>query len=193
MEGLRADGVLGGPVPVARISARVAPGSLRPLLYDRPVTGLEGKFSMNYALAAGVVDGDFSLTAFTDEAVGRAAIRAALELTDAREDPECSPGDPEGRSASAGTRGFVEITVELADGTLVARQVTVPPGAPARPLSDEELRAKFRDCAAFAGLAEARAEELLNRIERIAEEDDFVDLLELVAGRPESVEAVEVR
>jgi 2-methylcitrate dehydratase PrpD len=189
MERLRADGVLGGGVPVARISARVAPGALKPLIYDRPVNGLEGKFSMNYALAVGVLDGDFSLAAFTDAGVARAEIRSLLELTHASEDPECSPGDPEGRTASAGTRGFVEVTVELTDGRRETRQVTIPPGAPARPISDDELRAKFRACASFAGLRDERAEALLDRIETIADAADISGLVDLLAGEAVAVEA----
>lgn len=186
LEQLRADGVLGGPVEVVRVTARVAPGALKPLLYSNPVTGFEGKFSMEYALAVGIVDGDFTLGAFTDAAILRPEIRDALELTVALEDPECSPGDPYGASASAGTRGFVRVSVELADGRVASKKVTVSPGSPQQPMSDHDLREKFHACAEFAGLPVARSKSILGLIGGFEVIDDVGVLFELLAGKSAS-------
>ncbi len=56
---------------IAEIRCSVPPTSLRPLLYSRPVTGLEGKFSMEYALAATTLDGSLDLQSFADAQVLR--------------------------------------------------------------------------------------------------------------------------
>ena len=49
-----------------------------PLIHSRPQTGLEGKFSMQYAVAAALHDGEVVLKTFEDAAVQRAAIQAFL-------------------------------------------------------------------------------------------------------------------
>jgi 2-methylcitrate dehydratase PrpD len=180
LEQFRAEGLLGHDV--IKVTARVAPGSMKPLPYPRPITGFEGKFSMEYALAVGITDGDFSLHGFTDQAVQRPEIRVALERTEAYEDPECSPGDPEGRAGSAGTRGFVEVAIELADGTRHVKQVTLPPGSPQRPMSDDEIREKFSECAEFAGLTDERTSAVLELIEAFQEVPDAAELVRLVTG-----------
>ena len=51
------------------MSCTVPPGGMRPLIYKRAETGLQGKFCMEYALAAGILDGQFRFWTFTDEAV----------------------------------------------------------------------------------------------------------------------------
>ena len=56
---------------LARLECRMPPGGMRVLIYPQPTTGLEGKFSLQYALAAGVLDGQYTLWSFTDEAVNR--------------------------------------------------------------------------------------------------------------------------
>lgn len=178
---LRESGVLGDPAHVEWVGARVAPGSLGPLPYTRPATGLEGKFSMQYALAVGALDGRFGLDAFTTGAVQRPEIRELLERTRAVETPECSPGDPEGKSASAGTRGVVEVTVMLTDGTQHVRTVEKPPGSPTRPLRHQEVMQKFRDSCRFSGFPAERADAVLSLIEKLDVESDARVLVEMLS------------
>jgi 2-methylcitrate dehydratase PrpD len=179
LQGLHADGLLSD---VRTITAAVPPGSLLPVPYQRPDTGFEARFSMNYILAVGMVDPDFGFPAFTDEAVRRTSVLEALERTRAIEDPACSPGDPEGRLASAGTRGFVEVRVEHEDGRQTVRRVEVPPGSPGRPLSWDEVTAKFADCAAFGGLDAGSGKRALELIRRLDTLDDVGELWSCLAG-----------
>jgi 2-methylcitrate dehydratase PrpD len=46
--------------------------------------------------------------------------------------------------------GWAQITVRRADGRAASRETTSPAGSPEKPLSDAQLQAKFRDCAAHA-------------------------------------------
>ena len=50
-------------------------GALAPLVPHMPRSGTEGKFSMQYTLAAAIADGDVRSASFTDEAVARPALR----------------------------------------------------------------------------------------------------------------------
>lgn len=167
---------------VERLHCRMPPGGMRVLTYPRPTTGLEGKFSLEYALAAGVLDGVYTLGTFTDEAVRRPAIAALLQRVQATEDPQCRGDDPEFERRSPGSRGFVEVEVRLRNGVRDAVRIDRPPGHPARELSWAEIEAKFNDCAAYARLPRdqaRRAFALFGELDRL---EDVKPLLELLRG-----------
>lgn len=145
------------PETVKSVVCRVAPGALRPLIHDDPRTGLEAKFSMDYTLTAGILDGRFDLTAFSDEGPNRPAIRALLPRVSKIEDPRCFGDDPDPAIRSAGTVGFVEVTVEFHDGTSETVRIDRPSGSPQKELSWDDLSEKFSDCAREAGLSQDAA------------------------------------
>jgi len=136
---------------VVRADCRMPPGTTQVLTYDRPQTGLEAKFSMQYAIAAGIVDGRYSLSGFTDDAVHRPAIQEMMKRVGAFEDPVCRDDDPLFETRSIGSRGFVEVDIELRNGVRDTIRINKPPGHPSRELSWEDVDHKFRDCASQAG------------------------------------------
>ena len=115
-----------------RVVVRTPRDTLQPLIHDRPRTGLEGKFSLQYGVAAALLDERPGMASFTDAAVNRPEAQALL----ARVEVDPTPG---GEDLLA---GHVEIE---ADGRTA--RLDLPPGAPARPPSEEELGAKVADCA----------------------------------------------
>jgi 2-methylcitrate dehydratase PrpD len=125
------------PERVARVVVRTPESALVPLIHSEPVTGLEGKFSLQYAIAAALLDGRPGLASFTDEAVARPAAQALLRRVVA--DP--TPG---GESLLDG-EAAIEVTLD--DGSTLHTTLDVPPGAPQRPPSPDELAAKVADCA----------------------------------------------
>lgn len=169
---------------VERVVCRVAPGALSPMKYPAPNTGLESKFSIPYALAAGVLDGKYSLWSFTDEAVRRSEIRALLPKMEQLEDEYCLGGDPEQLKKSWGSRGFVEVEAWTRDGRSAKARVDLAPGHPKRELSWDEIAEKFRDCATSAGLTPAVASHLMLRLGDLRSARDMQSLL--LAMRPES-------
>ena len=164
-----------------QVICRMPPGGMQVLTYARPATGLEGKFSLQYALAAGVLDGAYTIASFSDEAVGRTDIAALYSRIDAREDPSCRGDDPEFDKRSSGSRGFVEVEVRLRDGRSGKVRVDKAPGSPARELTWDELREKFVDCAAQTQRldpAQARAAfEMLQRLETLNDVADVIERL----------------
>ena len=132
---------------ISKVICRMPPGGMHVLIYPRPVTGLEGKFSLPYSIAAAVLDGKFSLWSFSDEAVRRPAVAALYAHIDAHETDSSRGDDPQFEQRSSGSRGFVEVEVQLKDGRRDQVRVDVPPGSPARELTWEELEGKFMDCA----------------------------------------------
>jgi len=165
---------------VKSVQCVLAPGSLRALIYPRPRTGLEGKFSLEYALAAGVLDGAYTLWTFGDEAVARPAAQALLPRITISEDARCAVGDTQGAKLGPSRRGFVELSAERLDGKRATTTVHKLPGSPDQPLTRSEVDTKFLDCAAAAQLDCARAEEALQRLGHLESERDVSGVLELL-------------
>jgi 2-methylcitrate dehydratase PrpD len=125
------------PADVARVVVRTPESALAPLIHAAPTTGLEGKFSLPYAIAATLLDVRPGIESFTDEAVGRPAAQALL----ARVEVDATPG---GDWLLAGE---VAIELTIVDGSTLTTTLDLPPGAPGRPPSEAELGAKVVDCA----------------------------------------------
>jgi 2-methylcitrate dehydratase PrpD len=163
---------------LARLECRMPPGGMRVLIYPQPKTGLEGKFSLQYGLAAGVLDGQYTLWSFTDEAVNRTPIRDLLERVYVTEDPRCAGDDPLLEARSSGSRGFVEVEATLSDGRYETVRVHQAPGHPSRELTWADIGAKFGDCAAQARIDPGKAKNALGILERL---EACADISEVVA------------
>jgi 2-methylcitrate dehydratase PrpD len=125
---------------VRRIQVSTPAVSLIPLIHRSPRTGLEGKFSLEYGIAAALLDGSPGFDSFSDAAVGRpeaARLARAVEVT------ATDGGDHL-------LAGIVAIEIEIEDGAVVDAALELPPGAPDRPPTDDELRAKLELCGAGA-------------------------------------------
>jgi 2-methylcitrate dehydratase PrpD len=96
-----------------------------------PKTGLEGKFSVYHAAAIALLRGDGSPAAFTDEAVTAPDIVALRGRVTAVADKSIAEES-------------VRIAVTLKDGRRIERFVRHAIGSLERPLSREDLDAKFR-------------------------------------------------
>jgi 2-methylcitrate dehydratase PrpD len=124
---------------VERVHVHSSHGGLLPLTHHRPATGLEGKFSIEYAMAAALKDGVITLDTFTDRAVMRAEIQSFMPAVET--------------SSAIGERSprWAHVTVTLKNGREVERRVEVLRGSSTAPLSDDELIAKAGDCLRFGG------------------------------------------
>ena len=121
---------------VRQISVTTPASALAPLIHHRPTTGLEGKFSLEYGIAATLLDQTPNIESFSDEAVTRPAARRLAEATHSQ------PTD--------GGRGLLdgEVTIDIAldDGESRRATLASPPGAPDRPPTHAELMTKVRAC-----------------------------------------------
>ncbi|MEO5701032.1 MAG: MmgE/PrpD family protein [Casimicrobiaceae bacterium] len=145
------------------------------LIHHRPVTELQAKFSMEFCMAILLLDREAGLAQFTDEVVNRPDVQALLARVDFSVHPE------------AEAAGFDKMTtiveVELHDGRTVRGVADFGKGSPANPMSDDELAAKFRECARWGGLATAEAEQVLERLWRIDGVSDVSELTALLRRR----------
>ena len=115
---------------------RVVPDVLR---HTAPTTGLERKFSMQFCAAAALATGRVDLASFADGPVADAGTRELMERVRMVVDPAL----PDGLEQHAWTR----VTVRLHDGRALASPPRGAAGHPDQPLSDAQLRDKFRACA----------------------------------------------
>jgi 2-methylcitrate dehydratase PrpD len=169
------------PENVDFIECRVAPGVFRPLLSKLPATGLEAKFSMDYVLAVAALDGRYDLAAFEDPAATRPILQGLYPRTRKIEDPRCLGDEQDAKSRSAGTLGFVEVTVRRKDGAQETLRVDKPRGSPEKPLTWDEIREKFLDCAHHAGLPEPAGPKLFEAWRAVATAARIRPMIEMLA------------
>lgn len=108
-----------------------------PLIYASPQTGLEGKFSMQYAVAAALLDRKVGLTSFEDSAVQRPEVQAFLSRVTVREG--AAPMFPR----------WASLRIVLRNGQVLTKRIDQLRGSKELPLSDSELIAKGVDCCAY--------------------------------------------
>ncbi|MCB1547798.1 MAG: MmgE/PrpD family protein [Hyphomicrobiaceae bacterium] len=109
---------------------------------DRPVpaTGLSGKFSLQYTLAAALLDGKVRIHTFTDERLAAPDMQALLAKIELIKDPSIPARFEE---------MHIDVKVELEDGTIVETRCNGPRGKwGTPPISVDEHMVKVRDCLA---------------------------------------------
>ncbi|HEY6747058.1 MAG TPA: MmgE/PrpD family protein [Mycobacteriales bacterium] len=129
------------PATVTRIVLRTPESTVAPLIHHRPETGLQAKFSLEYAAATALLDPYPGFEAFGDAAVRRPAARELMASVR-------TVLEPGGDWLLAGA---LTATVETATGTVEVTE-QYPPGSPQRPPTADDLRAKIADCTAGLSL-----------------------------------------
>jgi 2-methylcitrate dehydratase PrpD len=142
------------------------------LIYDRPTSALEAKFSMPFCVAAAVVFGRVGMDTFDDAVIGDARIAAVMPRVTMRVDPEVGKGAPPLTEA--------RVNVHLRDGRKLVQDAHGARGYPDRPASEAELDAKFTSCAPRA-LSAGRATEVLSVLRRFADLKDIRILTALLS------------
>ena len=120
---------------------RVRTGSTQKLMLrnSNPQTGLEAKFSMEFALSSALVARRVGLSELTDEFVRRPDVSAnfskvKISVTEEKADLDFAPDD--------------RVSVVLADGKVIEHApVADAKGSWRRPMTRSELEEKFLDCA----------------------------------------------
>jgi 2-methylcitrate dehydratase PrpD len=125
------------PADVEAVAVRTPASTVQPLIHSRPVTGLEGKFSLEYAVAAALTDGYPGRETFSDAGVGRPELQELLR----RVEVDTSDG------GTGLLDGEVEIEVRYRDGATAQGRLGDPAGSPGRPPSAADMEGKFLDCA----------------------------------------------
>ena len=162
------------PGAVDRIDVMVDFDPPRSLIHPRPVSSLEGKFSMQYCLAAALLDRRVGLPSFTDEQVLRPEAQALIPRIDMRRIPG-NEGKP------SWTEGYHQVDVQMKNGSVLRQQAHRANSGALRGVTMEDIREKFRDCASQL-LSEATTAEVLSRLEMLEEGEPVSGLADLLRG-----------
>lgn len=150
------------PEEIERITVSLSDTHALILRNHRPQTGLEAKFSIEFAMAAAVIARRAGLAEYTDSFVQRGDVQALMSRvsveTNRNYDPEVS-----------GASVWDQVRVDLAaDGSIDSEQVRRAKGHADRPLSEAELFEKFHGCL-DAGGARIAPDVLFDRLKRLEE------------------------
>ena len=167
--GIRAD-------TIDHVTARVPP-LVRHLVGRPPQDQMSANYARlcaSYAAACALLKGsvgfeDFTSRAYRDAQTQGLARRIAIEV--------CDAGDPNALTP-------IEVDIGLRDGTRHTSRLDVVYGNPAKPLSRDDHLGKFRgNCAAAARPVPRNiADRLIERIDRLEEVADVIELVDLVAA-----------
>ena len=148
------------PEEIEKIVCDASPLAKQVLLYSRPVTGLEGKFSMEFSLAVAALEGRAELRHYEDAWTRDPRVQALLPRIAFQSRADLEP-DVSADAVPA------EVTVH-ARGTTFTKRVLVPSGDPRNPMTIAERREKFFGC--LDGIvADEHAEPLFEAWERLEE------------------------
>ena len=132
-----------------------------------PETGLAAKYSLEYCVAAVVLDGRAGIHQFTDDAVGRPAARSLMQRV------RTVPMDGPFQS---------RVVVTLHGGEQLEATVNRSHGNPADPLTDAERLGKFHECAGTLAPEAQRNQiiDLTTRLESLADVGELATALGVV-------------
>jgi 2-methylcitrate dehydratase PrpD len=112
------------------------------LIYELPQTSLEAKFSFPFFLAIAILRRRVGIDEFRDEVVRSPEVQAMMKRCHHVVDEEID------------ARGFqhmdTRITIRLKDGSVLEKVESFATGHPKKPMSREQLEAKFFECAELA-------------------------------------------
>ncbi|MGG5809318.1 MmgE/PrpD family protein [Falsiroseomonas sp. CW058] len=146
----------------------------------RPVTPLQAKFSVQYAVVRALLSGAPKLAHFEGEAALEPEVQRLLALTSAAPHPSM-PLD-------AAEQWGAEVIVTTKDGRRLSRRVDQMVGRGGdNPMSSKELWTKFADCAE-RGIPRENVAPLFDRLECLEEAADMRDVTRLLE-RPAPTEA----
>ena len=157
------------PEQVEHVTVGVGASVPRILIHSNPRSGLEAKFSGEFSAAAALCEGRVGIATFRDDKTDDPAIKALMKRVRVVVDPEI-PGEGD-------QHVWTRVTLRLRDGREVSVAPRPVPGHPGSPLSLDQLREKFRDCARIA-LPDDRVESVRQMVEDL---DGCPDLRSLTA------------
>jgi 2-methylcitrate dehydratase PrpD len=156
-----------------KLEVDVHPDLLNTVRFHKPVQGFRGKFSLDYVLAAMLLDGRVDLDSFSDAYCNAPRMRAALDKVQINKHPEWGDDDAARRRSP--------VTITLKDGRKVTKQVDKVRGSPGNPMTRDELLGKYRDCAARVLKGERLEGSItaLENLEKLATAKELIDALTL--------------
>jgi len=121
---------------IKKVIAEVNPKVEKVLIYPNATTIAEGKFSMQYCLAAAIINGKVNLETFTKENLENNSIRKMMDKIEMKVDKDQKDTGKE-------TRAVINV---YTDNTKYQVTIEHPLGHPYNPLTINQIKEKVNDC-----------------------------------------------
>lgn len=143
------------------------------LIYPMPTNALEGKFSIPFCMAIGVLERKAGIAQFQDRKVREPKVVEMMKRVTLYVDDEMEGlGYDQVRS---------RIRIKLKDGRTVEGRADVAKGHPLKPMNWEELGEKFRDCGLLV-LPRRNVDRAIDLVGKLERERNLLPLIRLLAG-----------
>jgi len=159
---------------IEEVEVRVDFDPPRSLIHYDPKSALEGKFSMQYCVAAALLDNHIGLGTFTDAGVQRPEAQRLMKKVKMVRNAGYE-GTPSWGEA------FHEIHLRLRDGRVLSQRADRQTEGFIRGATPNQLREKYRDCASLA-LPQGKVETSLEILDHLEELDRVSRLTELLVA-----------
>jgi 2-methylcitrate dehydratase PrpD len=142
------------------------------LIHHKPTDSLQGKFSMEFCMSSLLLYRRAGLNEFTDEVVNRPEVKAMIARINF------------GVNEIAEKAGYDKMTtildLHLRDGRTLSTRADFAKGSPEDPMSFEEVKTKFDDCARFAKWPAAKTKAIMAMVEKLEDLPDIRKLTQLL-------------
>jgi len=160
------------PKDVKKINLKTSKNIHHTLLHHRPQTELEAKFSLEFCLAALLLDRQCGLNQFTDEYVQQEDIQNIISLINYTG----FTAEEELQNHHTIVTSYVEII--LHNNQSFSLRADFGKGNKADPMTESEIADKFRECADFAKWDQVKTEKAISLIQNL---ENVADVRELTA------------
>jgi 2-methylcitrate dehydratase PrpD len=154
----------------------------RTLFQHHPTTGLQGKFSMEYAMALLLLDGKATLSSFTDAAALRPDMQDMIKRVRYYVDPEFNKLELQGASLQAMLVEQSVLKIYMKNGKVISGRTEPAKGSPENPMTYEEVADKFRGSAEFLKWPSQKAETVIELVKSLETVPDMSKLTAALAG-----------
>lgn len=167
---------------VDRIEVGGNQSNLNTLFQHHPMTGLQAKFSMEFAVAILLVEGKAGLAQFTDTVVQRPDVQDMVQRVRFYVDPEFDKRGPDNADLQAVLIESSIIKVHTKDGKVISGRTKPAKGSPENPMSYDEIAEKFRGNAEFAKWPAKKAETVIAMVKSLENEPNMSRLTAALAN-----------
>ena len=153
---------------VESVECGIAPLALDILIHTTPQTGLQGKFSAQYAVTTVLIYRKASLEQFTDKAVRDPRVQAMIQKVKVVAHPDMEK-----------TPQSSMVKIRLKDGQEFIKRVDVTTGHPEKPMSLSQIIDKYRSCSESM-ISKDKTEESIHKILNFERMSDMGELMVLI-------------
>ena len=147
--------------------------NLTTLFRHHPTTGLEAKFSMEFAMSILLLDRKAGLSQFTDAVVGRKDVQDMISRVKFYVDPEFDKQADQGGDFQAVLVEGGIIKIHMTDGRIVSGRTRPAKGSPGNPMTYDEVADKFRGNAEFSKWPASKAQSVIELVKTLDSASDL--------------------